>query len=122
MRTDPTHERLLRHPWMNQVRLGRYWMRRGFVADPAAGREALLRTLRGADLLVTHPTFGSATVPAAQHLDIPVVVGQLFPMMMPTAEWTPPLPVRTTTWFGAEPDVVAGLRVGIGRRPCTTGP
>ena len=95
MRADPTHERLLRHPWMNQGRLARYWMRRGFVADPASGREALLRTLRGADLLVTHPTFGSATIPAAHHLDIPVVVGQLFPMMMPTAAWTPPIPVRS---------------------------
>jgi len=94
MRADPTHERLLRHPRVNQVRLGRYWMRRGLVADPVAGREALLRTLRDADLLVTHPTFGSATVPAAQHLGIPVVVGQLFPMTMPTAEWGPPGPVR----------------------------
>jgi sterol 3beta-glucosyltransferase len=94
MRADPAHERLLHHPWANQVRLARYWMRRGLVADPVAGREALLRTLAGADLLVTHPTFGSATVPAAQHLGIPVVVGQLFPMMMPTSEWTPSLPVR----------------------------
>jgi UDP:flavonoid glycosyltransferase YjiC (YdhE family) len=94
MRADPTHERLLRHPWVNQVRLGRYWMRRGLVADPVAARDSLLDTIAGADVLVSHPTFGSATVPAAQHLDVPVVVGQLFPMMMPTAEWGPPIPVR----------------------------
>lgn len=94
LRADPAHERLMRHPWLNQVRLGRYWMQRGLVADPTAGRDALLRTLDGADVLVTHPTFGSATVPVAQLLGIPVVVGQLFPMLMPTAAWTPPIPVR----------------------------
>jgi len=94
MRADPMHQRLLRHPWVNQVRLGRYWMQRGLVADPAAGRAALLDTLKDADMLVTHPTFGSATIPAAQHLGVPVVVGQLFPMMMPTAAWAPPIPVR----------------------------
>jgi UDP:flavonoid glycosyltransferase YjiC (YdhE family) len=69
-------------------------MQRGFVADPAAGRAALLDALEDADVLVTHPTFGSATIPAAQHLGVPVVVGQLFPMMMPTAAWAPPIPVR----------------------------
>jgi UDP:flavonoid glycosyltransferase YjiC (YdhE family) len=94
MRADAMHQRLLRHPWVNQVRLGRYWMRRGLAADPPAGRAALLRTLKDADVLVTHPTFGSATVPVAQHLGIPVVVGQLFPMMMPTTKWAPPMPVR----------------------------
>jgi UDP:flavonoid glycosyltransferase YjiC (YdhE family) len=94
MREDPKHERLLRHPVLNQVRLGRYWMGRGLVDDPTAGTASLLDTLRGADLLVTHPTFGSATIPVAEHLGIPVVVGQLFPMMMPTAAWTPPIPSR----------------------------
>jgi UDP:flavonoid glycosyltransferase YjiC (YdhE family) len=93
MRADPTHERLLHHPWVNQVRLGRYWMRQGLVADPSAGRGALLETLKDADVLVTHPTLGSATVPVAQHLGVPAVVGQLFPMMMPTGEWGPPFPV-----------------------------
>lgn len=94
MRTDPTHERLMRHPWMNQVRLARYWMGRGLVDDPDSARAALLSACRDADLLVTHPTFGSATMPAAQHVGIPTVVGHLFPMMMPTREWGPPLPVR----------------------------
>lgn len=95
MRTDPTHERLLRHPWINQIRLGRYWMRQGLVADPASGKAALLDTLKDADVLVTHPTFGCSTMPVAQHLNIPAVVGHLFPMMMPTAEWAPPIPIRS---------------------------
>jgi sterol 3beta-glucosyltransferase len=94
MRRDATHERLLRHPWANQVRLVRYWMRQGLVADVPAGRDALLDTLTGADVLVTHPTLASATVPVALHLDVPVVVGQLFPMMMPTTKWGPPVPAR----------------------------
>lgn len=90
MRSDGTHDRLMRHPWLNQVRLGRYWMRRGFIDDPDAATRALSAALRGADVLVTHPTFGSATVPIARHLGVPVVVGQLFPMMMPTAAHGPP--------------------------------
>lgn len=94
MRADPENVRLMRHPWINQVRLGRYWMRRGLVIDPDAARTAILHQLRGADVLVTHPTFGAATVPVAEHLGVPVVVGQLFPMMMPTTSWTPPLPDR----------------------------
>jgi hypothetical protein len=53
-----------------------------------------LRTLEGADLLVTLPVFGSVTVPAVQHLDIRVVVGQLFPMLLPTAAWSPPIPAQ----------------------------
>ena len=84
MAEDPQHERLLRHPWANQVRLARYWMRRAFVADPRTASDAIRRALHGADVLVTHPTFGAATVPVAQHLGVPSVVGQLFPMMMPT--------------------------------------
>lgn len=94
MRADPENERLMRHPWLNQLRLGRYWMRRGFVADPAAAARSFRQALDGADVLVTHPTFGSGSVPMAHALGIPVVVGQLFPMMMPTEAWTPPLPDR----------------------------
>lgn len=91
MGADAVYRGLVRHPWRNQLRLGRYWMRRGFVDDPAAAREALLDSLRDADVLVTHPTFGSATIPVAQHLGVPVVVGQLFPMMMPTDTHGPPV-------------------------------
>ena len=65
MASDPLHERLLRHPWANQVRLARYWMRRGFVDGPDIAREALLQVLDGADLLVTHPTLGAASIPVA---------------------------------------------------------
>jgi len=93
MRADATHEHLMRHPWLNQVRLTRYWMRCGLVADPRRGLEALVHAFDGADVVVTHPTFGSATVPAAYHAGASVVVGQLFPMMMPTAQWAPPLAV-----------------------------
>jgi sterol 3beta-glucosyltransferase len=94
MGSDPMHERLLRHPRANQVRLARYWMRRGFVDGPDITREALLHVLDGADVLVTHPTLGSASVPVARHLGVPVVVGQLFPMMMPTSAWAPPTGAR----------------------------
>ena len=107
MASDPVHERLMRHPWANQVRLARYWMRRGFVDGPEIARDALLHVLDGADVLVTHPTMGAASMPVARHLDIPVVVGQLFPMMMPTSAWAPPTgtrsldlrrPVNTLAW------------------------
>jgi hypothetical protein len=37
-----------------------------------------LRTLERANPLVTPPVSGSVSVPAAQHLELPVVVGQLF--------------------------------------------
>ena len=64
-------------------------------------------------MLVTHPTFGSATMPVAHHLDIPVVVGQLFPMMMPTAAWTPPFPVRNRD-LGAVANRAAWRALGWG--------
>ncbi len=91
IRADPTHERLMRHPWINQARLARYWMRRGFASDPTAAAAATVAAFRDADVVVTHPTMGVVTMPAAAHLDIPVVVGQLFPMMMPTNHWGPPV-------------------------------
>src|SRR4051794_15715200 len=95
MHADPAHNRLMRHPFLNQLRLGRYWMRRGFVEDPVAGAASLREHLEGADVVVAHPTFGSAVVPAARSLGIPTVVGQLFPMMIPTARWAPPVPLTT---------------------------
>ena len=107
MGSDPMHERLLRHPVANQVRLARYWTRRGFVDGPDITRDALLHVLDDADVLVTHPTLGAASMPVAQHLGVPVVVGQLFPMMMPTSAWAPPTgtrnldlrrPINTIAW------------------------
>ncbi len=91
---DPRHQRLMRHPFLNFTRLGTYWMGQGFVNDPDTARRALLDVLDGADLLVTHPTFGSASVPVAEHLGIPSVVGQLFPMMIPSDRWLPSMVPR----------------------------
>jgi UDP:flavonoid glycosyltransferase YjiC (YdhE family) len=89
MHADPKHERLMRHPFLNFGRLGAYWMGKGFAEDPEAARGSLLDAFAGADVVVVHPTFGSAAVPVAEHLGIPTVVGQLFPMMIPTRQWLP---------------------------------
>jgi UDP:flavonoid glycosyltransferase YjiC (YdhE family) len=94
MHADPEHEALMRHPFRNQTQLGKYWMRVSFSNDPVAVADTLRDTLTGADVLVTHPTFGSVSVPMAKHLGVPIVVGQLFPMMIPTASWGPPLAKR----------------------------
>src|SRR4051794_31011734 len=74
MHADPEHERLMRHPWRNQIRLIRYWMRTSFVNDTDAVREGLLGSLAGADVIVSHPTLCSVIEPVAAHLGIPVVV------------------------------------------------
>ncbi len=95
MHADPVHERLMRHPVRNQIRLARYWMRTGLVNDPATVRDGLVRSFAGADVVVTHPTLATAVMPVAQHLDVPVVVGHLFPMMVPTRHHTPPLGSRS---------------------------
>ena len=94
MHADPEHERLMRHPYRNAGRLGRYWMRTGFAADPAAARASVLGALDRADALISHPTFASVIGGAAEHLGVPFVCGQLFPMMVPTDHWTPPLGSR----------------------------
>jgi rhamnosyltransferase subunit B len=95
MHADPEHQKLMRHPFRNQLRLAPYWMRVSFSTDPVAARESLVQAIKGADALVTHPTFASVTVPMAKHLGVPVVAGQLFPMMIPTASWGPPLGKRS---------------------------
>jgi UDP:flavonoid glycosyltransferase YjiC (YdhE family) len=95
MHADPRHERLMGHPWRNAGRLGRYWMHRGFAADPEAARASVLDALDRADVVVTHPTFASVVGAAAEHCGVPMVCGQLFPMMVPTARWTPPLGSRS---------------------------
>jgi UDP:flavonoid glycosyltransferase YjiC (YdhE family) len=94
MHADPVHERLMRHPYRNAPRLGGYWMSKAFTEDPDAAISSLRAGLAGVDVLVTHPTFGSASIPVARSMGIPVVVGQLFPMMIPTGEWTPPIGSR----------------------------
>ena len=95
MHADPRHASLMRHPFVNQVRLGRYWMRRAWLDDPVAARRSLVESFKDADVVVTHPTFGSVSVPAAQASGARVVVGQLFPMMIPTRQWLPPVGKRS---------------------------
>jgi UDP:flavonoid glycosyltransferase YjiC (YdhE family) len=43
MHADSTHERLVRYPFLNQLRLARYWMRQGLVAGPRPGGTACSR-------------------------------------------------------------------------------
>lgn len=94
MHADPEHERLLRAPFRNVAALGRYWMDRAFTDDVDAAVASLEAGFAGADVVVTHPTFGAAAIPVARSMGIPTVVGQLFPMMIPTDRWTPPLGAR----------------------------
>ena len=91
MHADPRHERLMRHPYRNSAQLGRYWMGKGFADDPEAAQQSLVDAFDGADVVVTHPTFGSASIPVAKAMGVPVAVGHLFPMMIPTRQWGPPL-------------------------------
>jgi rhamnosyltransferase subunit B len=91
MQADDEHERLLRHPSLNGVRLPRYWLRQAFLADPDAVHAELVGALTGADAVVVHPTMAALAGPAAESLGVPVVVGQLFPMGIPTPTWTFPV-------------------------------
>jgi rhamnosyltransferase subunit B len=91
MHGDDEHERLLRHPNLNGVRLPRYWLRKAFLADPDAVHAELVAALTGADAAVVHPTMAALAGPAARWLGVPLVVGQLFPMGIPTPGWTFPV-------------------------------
>src|SRR3954468_4840368 len=95
MHADEKHERLMRRPMMNTLRLGRYWMHKAFTADPPAVQRAVTDTLRGADAVVSHPTMATVVQPVAQAMEVPLVIGQLFPMLIPTAEWGPPVGQRS---------------------------
>ena len=90
MHADPRHERLMRHPYRNAAQLGRYWMGLGWSNDPDRAEAGFRDAFAGADVVVTHPTQGSVTIPIAHALGIPVAVGHLFPMMIPTTSWGPP--------------------------------
>lgn len=92
---DPVHSKLMRHPNRNAMRLAGYWMDRGFADDIDACVASMRSGFAGADAVVTHPTMGVVSVPVARSMGIPTVVGQLFPMMIPTARWTPPLGQRS---------------------------
>ena len=108
MRADARHQRLMRHPFRNQLQLARYWMDTGFVGDIATARRALLDAFEGADAVVTHPTWGYSVTPATAHLGIPSVVGHLFPMMIPTA-------TRAATMGWPGPDLGAAVNRGTWR-------
>ncbi len=107
MHADPEHIRLMRHPTRNVTKLGKYWVDRTFADDPARAERSLREAFEGADAIVTHPTMGMVSIPVAHSMDLPAVVGHLFPMMVPTAHWTPPMgpyspnlsaPVNRATW------------------------
>ena len=104
---DPAHAKLMRHPFLNATRLATLWMDRGFADDPDAAAASLRDALAGIDVVVTHPTMASVTLPIARSLGVAVVVGHLFPMMIPTASWGPPIgprasrvpaPLNRATW------------------------
>ena len=84
MHADPEHERLMRHPFRHVNALARYWVDRAFADDVAAAEASLRAGFAAADVVLTHPTFGMASIPVARSMGIPVVAGQLFPMMVPT--------------------------------------
>lgn len=95
MHADPEHERLMRHPYRNTARLGAYWHRKTFADDPEQALRSLAEGFDGADVVVSHPTMCSITVPVARSVGARVVTGQLFPMMIPTEHRTPPLGSRS---------------------------
>ena len=134
MHADPAHTRLMRHPTRNVARLGRYWMDRAFADDPVAAVRSLQAGFDGADVVVTHPTMGVVTIPVAHSMGARVVAGQLFPMMIPTAQWTPPLgsrsprlpsPVNRALWGvlrmmtarSFRDDAINATRAELGRPP-----
>jgi rhamnosyltransferase subunit B len=90
MHTDPRHIRLMRHPVVNTARLTRYWMRRGFADDAELVRTGLLEQMAGADVVLTHASVCSVTGPVARAVGARLVVGHLFPMVVPTSRWTFP--------------------------------
>lgn len=134
MHADPEHARLMRHPYRNTARLGAYWHHRTFAADPERALASLSSGFDGADVVVSHPTMCSITIPVARSVGARVVAGQLFPMMIPTEHWSPPLgsrarrfprPVNRLLWrtlrrmtartFGD--DVLNEVRAEYGLRP-----
>jgi UDP:flavonoid glycosyltransferase YjiC (YdhE family) len=90
MHDDPRHVRLMRHPYRNALPYGRYLMAKGWSDDPDAARRSLVEAFDGADVVVSHPTFATVSLPVARSLGIKTVVGHLFPMLLPTTAWGPP--------------------------------
>jgi sterol 3beta-glucosyltransferase len=134
MHADPEHRRLMAHPFRNTAKLGSYWHRRTIEDDPEAAIRSLEAGFAGADVVISHPTMCSVAIPVARSLGARVATGQLFPMMIPTERWTPPLGTRSlrlprrvnrATWhvmrrmtvraFGD--DVLNGIRARYGLEP-----
>lgn len=95
MHADPEHERLMAHPFRNTAKLGSYWHRRTFEDDPEAVLASLEAGFADADVVISHPTMCSVAIPVARSVGAKVATGQLFPMMIPTERWTPPLGYRS---------------------------
>lgn len=136
MHDDPEHQRLMEHPFRNTAKLGTYWHRRTIEDDPDGALASLEAGFADADVVISHPTMCSVAIPVARSIGAKVASGHLFPMMIPTERWTPPLgvrsyrlprPVNRTTWnimrrmtvraFGD--DVLNGIRAGYGLGPLT---
>jgi len=136
MHADPEHQRLMEHPFLNTARLGSYWHRRTIEDDPEAALSSLEEGFAGADVVISHPTMCSVAIPVARSVGAAVATGQLFPMMIPTEHWTPPLgsrsyrlprPVNRAAWkvlrrmtaraFGD--DLLNGIRARYGLGPLT---
>jgi len=98
MHADPVHTKLMRHPARNMSKLGQYWMDRSFTDDPDKALRSMQEGFDGADAVVTHPTMSVLSVPVAHSMGVPIVAGHLFPMMIPTDHWTPPLGSRSFRW------------------------
>lgn len=92
MHADPVHTRLMRHPIANTPRLAGYWLDRSYLDDRVAVETSIAEALDGADVLVTHPAVAMISLPLAHAAGVGTVVGQLFPMLLPTQHWTPSMP------------------------------
>lgn len=69
--------------------LVRYWAKRYYARELDQWADATDEVLEGADVLVTHPTAAAVTAIPAQARGVPMVCGQLFPMMIPSAHVDP---------------------------------
>ena len=92
MHADPRHSTLMKHPMANMARLGNYWLGKAYLDDKDAAEGSAREALSGADVLVTHPTMSMVTHPIAAQAGAQTIIGHLFPMLLTTESWTPPLP------------------------------
>lgn len=95
MHADPEHQRLMERPFRNVGKLGSYWHRRTVSDDPDAVVASLEEGFAGAEVVISHPTMCSVAIPVARSVGARVVTGHLFPMVIPTQQWSPPLGSRS---------------------------